>query len=331
MDGPTAIITGITGQDGSYLRDFLLRKGYQVHGFLRSHAAGDSHPRVDGLHLHLADLADADSLMPLLASIRPQEIYHLAAQSNVRASFETPLATTDANALGTIRLLEAIRHSQDALGQPIRFFHASSGEIFRPNPEGALCETSPIDPQSPYGISKACAHWSVRTYRETFGLHASNGILFNHESPLRPETFVTRKITKAAARIAHGLEQYLTLGALDSQRDWGYAGDYVQGMWLMLQQDQPDDYLLATGKAHSVEDFTRAAFQHVGLDYKKHLRQDEKFLRPKDASCRIGDPTKARAKLGWEPRVGFQELVQLMVEADLDKVARESRQESRAA
>ena len=331
MEGATAIITGITGQDGSYLRDLLLRKGYEVHGLLRSHAAWDSQPDSERLQLHVANLADADSLMSLMAEIRPHEVYHLAAQSNVRASFEAPLTTTDANAMGTLRLLEAVRRSQYAVGHEIRFFHASSSEIFAPNPLGPLTETSPIDPQSPYGISKACAHWSVRTYRETYGLYASNGILFNHESPLRPETFVTRKITKAVARIAHGVQKHLTLGALESQRDWGYAGDYVQGMWLMLQQEEPDDYLLATGAAHSVEDFTRAAFAHVGLDYRKYIQQDEKFLRPKDVPCRIGDPAKARTKLGWEPRVGFADLVKLMVEADLEQVARETRRGLRQA
>lgn len=331
MSTPTAIITGITGQDGSYLRELLLRKGYQVHGWLRSQQSLESQPARENLHYHVANFADGESLTEWMRTIRPHEVYHLAAQSNVRASFDDPLTTTDVNAMGTLRLLEAIRRTQEDTGEQIRFFHASSGEIFGPHAEGPLTETSPFNPQSPYGISKCCAHWSVRTYREAYGLHASNGILFNHESPRRPDSFVTRKITKAAARIACGVQTHLTLGALDSERDWGYAGDFVQGMWLTLQQDQPDDYVFATGTAHSVKDFVEAAFRHVGLDYRNHIQQDPKFLRPKDARCRLGDPSKARKQLGWQPRVGFQELVQLMVEADLQQVAHETKQNLRKA
>jgi GDPmannose 4,6-dehydratase len=266
-----------------------------------------------------------------MTAIKPREVYHLAAQSSVRASFDDPLTTADVNAMGTLRLLEAVRHGQDAAGHPIRFFHASSAEIFGPNHDGPHTENSPLRPQSPYGIAKAFAHCSVINYRESFGLHASNGILFNHESPRRPESFVTRKISLAVARIAHGLQTQLTLGALEAKRDWGYAGDYVQGMWQMLQQEQPGDYLLATGISHSVLEFVDAAFSHAGLKAQDYVVSDTQFLRPTAVSCLAADASKARGKLGWQPRVGFSELVRLMVEADLERVARETRHGMRQA
>jgi GDPmannose 4,6-dehydratase len=328
MGKPTAIITGITGQDGSYLSELLLRKGYEVHGILRS----ERRPLLaSGVEGHLLSLHDSESLESLLKAVKPREVYHLAAQSSVRASFDDPIASADINAMGTLRLLEAVRRSQDAVGHGIRLFHASSAEIFGPNHTAPHTENSPINPQSPYGISKAFAHLSIINHRESFGLHASNGILFNHESPRRPESFVTRKISLAVARIVHGLQSQLKLGAIDAQRDWGYAGDYVQGMWQMLQQEQPGDYLLATGSTHSVREFLEAAFSHVGLKAEDYAVSDAQFLRPTVMSCLAADASKARKELGWQPRVGFNELVQLMVEADLERVAQEVRHGLRQA
>jgi GDPmannose 4,6-dehydratase len=315
MSQPVAIITGITGQDGLYLSELLLRKGYEVHGMVRAKPSA-SVGTPEGVRYHVADLRELGPLKELMSAIKPLEVYHLAAQSHVKSSFEDPITTADVNAMGTLRLLEAIRRTEDTLGRRIRFFHASSAEIFGPNENG---------PHSPYGISKAFAHLSVRNFRESFGMHASNGILFNHESPKRPESFVTRKITLAVARIAHGMQKQLTLGSLDAKRDWGYAGDFVEGMWRMLQQDQPGDYILATGHSHSVKDFVNAAFNHVGLRFEDHVVSDAQLLRPTAVSCLAVDPSKAKNVLGWKPRVGFVELVQLMVEADLQRVAKETR------
>ena len=322
MGERTAIITGISGQDGSYLSELLLRKGYAVHGIVRRERTFSPHS-TSGIHYHGVDLHHIAGLEALMMSARPHEVYHLAAQSSVRSSFDDPLATADINALSTLRLLEAVRRCQDRVGHTIRFFHASSAEIFGPNHTGPHTETSPINPQSPYGISKAFAHLSVINHRESFALFASNGILFNHESPRRPESFVTRKISLAVARIAHGLQNQLKLGAIDAKRDWGYAGDYVEGMWRMLQQEKPGDYLLATGSTHSVRDFVEAAFSHVGLKADDYVVSDAQLLRPTAVACLSADASKARRELGWQPRVGFIELVQLMVEADLERVARE--------
>lgn len=324
MSQRCAIITGISGQDGGYLAELLLRKGYVVHGIMRAKPSA-SLAVPDGVHYHILDFRDLGLLKELMSAVKPQEVYHLAAQSHVRSSFEDPLTTADINAMGTLRLLEAIRRTEGALGRRIRFFHASSAEIFGPNENGPHTEHSPLNPQSPYGISKAFAHLSVRNYRESFGMHASNGILFNHESPKRPESFVTRKISLAAARIAHGMQKQLTLGSLEAKRDWGYAGDFVEGMWRMLQQEQPGDFILATGQSHSVQEFVGAAFRHVGLNPEDHIVSDAQLLRPTAVSCLAADPTKAKTLLGWKPRVGFVELVQLMVEADLQKVAKETR------
>ncbi len=324
MGERTAIITGISGQDGSYLSELLLRKGYEVHGILRAPPA-EALQTSAKLHYHVANLNQTAPLNALVTAIGPHEVYHLAAQSSVRASFDDPLATADINAMGTLRLLEAVRHCQDSVGHAIRFFHASSAEIFGPNLQGPHTEQSALNPQNPYGIAKAFAHASVVNHRESFGLYASNGILFNHESPRRPESFVTRKISLAVARIAHGLQTQLTLGALDAQRDWGYAGDYVLGMWLMLQQEQPGDYVLATGHAHSVREFVEAAFSHVGLRAEDYVVSDSQFLRPSAVSCLSADASKACEQLGWQPRVGFSELVRLMVEADLQRVAQATR------
>jgi GDPmannose 4,6-dehydratase len=323
MSQPAAIITGITGQDGSYLSELLLRKGYIVHGIVRAKPPA-ALATLAGVECHIADLRELEPLKELMAAVKPQEVYHLAAQSHVRSSFEDPLTTADINAMGTLRLLEAVRRTEDALGRRIRFFHASSAEIFGPNENSPHTEQSTLNPQSPYGISKAFAHLSVRNYRKSFGMHASNGILFNHESPRRPESFVTRKITLAAARIAHGMQKQLTLGSMDAKRDWGYAGDFVEGMWRMLQQDEPGDYILATGRSHSVKDFVNAAFNHAGLNPEDHVVSDTQLLRPTAVSCLAADPSKAKNVLGWKPRVGFVELVQLMVEADLERIARET-------
>lgn len=324
MSQPVAIITGITGQDGIYLSELLLRKGFVVHGIVRAKPPA-SLGTPEGVHYHIADLRELGPLKELMSAIKPLEVYHLAAQSHVKSSFEDPITTADINAMGTLRLLEAIRKAEDTLGRRIRFFHASSAEIFGPCESGPHTERSPLNPQSPYGISKAFAHLCVRNFRESFGMHASNGILFNHESPKRPESFVTRKITLAVARIAHGMQKQLTLGSLDARRDWGYAGDFVEGMWRMLQQDQPGDYILATGQSHSVKDFVNVAFNHVGLCSEDHVVSDAQLLRPTAVSCLAADPSKAKNLLGWKPRVGFVELVQLMVEADLQRVAKETK------
>jgi GDPmannose 4,6-dehydratase len=318
----TALITGITGQDGSYLAEFLLARGYQVHGIKRrsssfntgrvDHLYEDLHAAGARFFLHYADLADASSLARLLSEIRPNEIYNLGAQSHVKVSFETPEYTGDIVALGTLRLLEAIRHT----GLDCRFYQASSSEMFGSTPP-PQSETSPFHPRSPYACAKIFAHNITVNYRESYGLHASCGILFNHESPRRGETFVTRKITRAVARIKHGLQTRLYLGNLDARRDWGFAPDYVRAMWLMLQQEQPDDYVIGTGEAHTVREFVQLAFSSAGLDWQQYVEIDPQYFRPAEVDHLVADASKARRALGWEPSVDFNQLVRIMVEAEL--------------
>ena len=317
-----ALITGPTGQDGSYLSELLLEKGYEVHGIIRRSSSFNTHrlddiyrdPHETGVHffLHYGDLSDSGSLVNLIRDLQPDEVYHLGAQSHVKVSLQVPEYTADATGMGTIRLLEAIRAS----GVSTRFYQASSSEMFgsAPPPQS---ETTPFHPRSPYGVAKVFSYWMTVNYREAYGMHASNGILFNHESPRRGETFVTRKITRAIARIKAGLQDKLYLGNLDAKRDWGFAKEYVEAMWLMLQQDEPDDYVVATGEAHSVQEFVDVAFDHAGLDPEKHVEVDEKYFRPSEVEHLLGDPTKARTKLNWEPKTKFADLTRLMVDADI--------------
>ena len=327
-----ALITGVTGQDGSYLAELLLKKGYEVHGMVRrsstfstqriEHLYRDIHDREDRdgggqLILHYGDMADGNGLARLIRESRPREVYNLAAQSHVRVSFDQPTYTADVTALGTLRLLEAIRDCQDAQGDQIRFYQASSSEMYGKAAEMPQSETTPFYPRSPYGVAKLYAHWITINYRESYGLHGSCGILFNHESPRRGETFVTRKITRAAARIKLGLQKRLYLGNLDAQRDWGFAGDYVEAMWLMLQQDQPDDYVIATDETHSVREFCEKTFSRLDLDYSDFVEIDPRYFRPTEVDLLLGTAQKARRAFGWKPRVSFDELVQLMVDSDL--------------
>jgi GDPmannose 4,6-dehydratase len=321
----TALITGITGQDGSYLAELLLDKGYEVHGIIRrsssfntdriDHLYQDPHEQGVRLFTHYGDLADPVSLTHLLYRLQPDEIYHLGAQSHVRVSFDVPEYTFDVTAGGTLRLLEAIREA----GVHARFYQASSSEMFgaAPPPQS---ETTPFHPRSPYAVAKVAAYWAVVNYREAYGMFASNGILHNHESPRRGETFVTRKITRALARIKHGLQDKLYLGNLDAKRDWGFAGDYVEGMWRMLQHDVGDDFVLATGETHSVREFLELCFEHAGVDWEKHVEIDPKYFRPSEVDVLLGDYSKAKEKLGWEPTVTFEALAQMMVDADLKLV-----------
>jgi len=318
-----ALITGITGQDGSYLAQLLLEKGYQVHGIIRRASTfntgrldpiyQDPHDSHKRLHLHYGDLADASALARLIGKIEPEEIYNLAAQSHVRVSFDAPEYTTDITASGTIRLLEAIRET----GIRPRFYQASSSEMFGKVCEVPQKETTPFYPRSPYGCAKVFSFWATVNYRESYGMHASNGILFNHESPRRGETFVTRKITRAVARIKKGLQEKLYLGNLDSKRDWGYAKEYVEAMWLMLQQDEPDDYVIATNETHSIREFLDVAFEHVGLNWHDYVEIDERYYRPAEVDLLIGDYTKAKKQLDWEPKTKFADLARLMVDADV--------------
>jgi GDPmannose 4,6-dehydratase len=317
-----ALITGITGQDGSYLAEFLLAKGYEVHGLIRrsstfntrriDHLYVDPHDPEARFFLHYGDLSDSGQIGHLIYNIQPEEIYHLAAQSHVRVSFDMPEYTGDVTGLGVTRLLEAIRHS----GIATRFYQASSSELFGSAPPPQQEET-PMLPRSPYAVAKLYAYWMVRNYREAYGLFAVNGILFNHESPRRGETFVTRKITRALARIKLGLQRQLYLGNLEARRDWGYAPDFVEVMWLMLQQDTPEDYVIATGEAHSVREFLDEAFAYAGLDWRDYVEIDPRYFRPTEVDFLLGDASKARRRLGWQPRVSFPELVRLMVDADL--------------
>ena len=318
-----ALITGITGQDGSYLAELLLSKGYEVHGIIRRASTfntgrldaiyQDPHESHRRLFLHYGDLADASALARLISKIQPAEIYNLAAQSHVRVSFDAPEYTTDITATGTVRLLEAIRET----GIKPRFYQASSSEMFGLVQEVPQRETTPFYPRSPYGCAKVYSHWITVNYRESYGLHASSGILFNHESPRRGETFVTRKITRALARIQAGLQQKLFLGNLDAKRDWGFAKEYVEAMWLMLQQEKPDDYVIATGETHTIRDFLDAAFGHAGLDWQKHVEIDPRYYRPAEVELLIGDASKAKRQLGWEPKTKFADLARLMVDADI--------------
>ena len=311
-----ALITGITGQDGSYLAELLLEKGYEVHGLVRRSSSFNTwridHVR-DRLALHYGDLVDQNSLARTLEAIEPQEIYNLAAQSHVKVSFEMPEYTTDVTGLGVLRLLDAVRE----LGLPTRVYQAGSSEMYGLVQETPQTERTPFHPRSPYGISKVFGHWMAVNYREGYGLHVSNGILFNHESPRRGENFVTRKITMGVAAIKQGKSKELRLGNLDAKRDWGFARDYVEAMWLMLQQPKPDDYVVAMGETHSVREFLEEAFGCVGLAWKDFVKIDPKYFRPAEVDALLGDPTKARSVLGWKPKVGFKELVRLMVEADL--------------
>ncbi len=318
-----ALITGITGQDGSYLAEFLLAKGYEVHGIIRRASTfntgrldpiyADPHSRRSQLRLHYGDLSDASALARLVASIQPDEVYNLAAQSHVRVSFDSPEYTTDITATGAVRLLEAIRET----GIRPRFYQASSSEMFGQARECPQTENTPFHPRSPYACSKVYAYWITVNYRESYGLHASNGILFNHESPRRGETFVTRKITRAVAHIKAGLQSKLYLGNLDARRDWGYAQEYVEAMWLMLQQDQPDDYVIATGETHSIREFLEVAFQHAGLEWQRYVDTDPRYFRPAEVDLLLGDASKAKRKLGWGPKVRFAELARLMVDGDI--------------
>ncbi len=327
-----ALITGITGQDGSYLAELLLDKGYEVHGIIRrastfntsriDHLYKDPHINGVRLFLHYGDIADSTNLIKLLYRIQPDEVYHLAAQSHVRVSFDIPEYTGDVTALSTVRILEAIRET----GVNSKFYQASSSEMFGKVQETPQRETTPFYPRSPYGAAKLYAHWVTVNYRESYDIFACSGILFNHESPRRGETFVTRKITRAVARIKAGLQKKLYLGNLDAKRDWGYAREYVDAMWLMLQQDKPDDYVIATGETHSVEEFLTEAFSRVNLDWREYVELDPKYLRPAEVDLLTGDASKAKRLLGWESKVTFTELVRLMVDADISVVQSRERE-----
>lgn len=318
-----AMITGITGQDGSYLAELLLSKGYEVHGLKRRSSSfntsridavlPDWHDRDARLFLYFADLADSSSLIKLLSQIRPDEIYHLGAQSHVRTSFDIPEYTADITALGTTRVLEAVR----ATGIKTKFYQASSSEMFGQVAETPQRESTPFRPRSPYACAKVYAHWITVNHRESYGLYACNGILFNHESPRRGETFVSRKITRAVARIRCGLLDKLYLGNLDAKRDWGYAPEYVEAMWRMMQLDEPDDFVVATGETHTVREFVQSAFDYAGLDWRKSVEIDPRYFRASEVDILLGDASKARRVLGWEPRVKFEQLVRLMVDADM--------------
>jgi len=325
---PTALITGITGQDGSYLAEFLLCKGYEIHGLIRrastfnteriDHLYKDFHDPEARIYLHYGDLSVSGQLTDLLHEIRPDEIYHLGAQSHVRVSFDMPEYTGDVTGLGTLRLLEAIRKT----GLPARFYQASSSEMFgaAPPPQS---EATPFQPRSPYAAAKVYAYYVVRNYRDAYGLFAANGILFNHESPRRGETFVTRKITRAATRIKLGLQEKLYLGNLEAKRDWGFAGDYVEAMWRMLQQEKPDDFVIATGETHSVREFAQKVFTKLDLDMARHVEIDPRYFRPTEVDVLLGDATRARKALSWEPKVGFEQLIEMMIAADMEIAEKE--------
>jgi GDPmannose 4,6-dehydratase len=320
-----ALITGITGQDGSYLAELLLRNGYEVHGIIRrastfnteriDHIYQDPHSGNLTLHLHHGDLSTGEQLTNLIYNMRPDEVYHLGAQSHVRVSFDVPEFTGDITGLGTTRILEAIRRS----GIRCRFYQAGSSEMYgaAPPPQN---ETTPFHPRSPYGVAKVYSHWMTVNYREAYGMFASNGILFNHESPRRGETFVTRKVTRAVARIYAGRQSKLYLGNLDARRDWGYAPEYVEGMWRILQQDGPSDYVLGTGEAHTVHELVEEAFSYLNLDWKAHVELDSRYLRPAEVDFLLSDAAKASKELEWQPRINFRELVRIMVDADLEAI-----------
>lgn len=320
-----ALVTGVTGQDGSYLVEFLLSREYEVHGIIRrassfntgrlDHVYEDPHKPGARLFLHYGDLSPGEQLTNLIYNLKPDEIYHLGAQSHVKVSFDTPEYTADTTGIGTVRILEAVRRS----GIKTRFYQASSSEMFgsAPPPQN---ETTPFSPRSPYGAAKLYAYWMTVNYRDAYNLFASNGILFNHESPRRGETFVTRKITRAIAQILCGNQRKLYLGNLEAKRDWGYAPEYVEAMWLILQQDRPDDYVIGTGEAHSVQDFVQEAFQYVGLDWRDYVEFDNKYVRPTEVDSLLADTAKARELLSWKPKVTFSELVRIMVDADMEAV-----------
>jgi len=325
-----ALVTGITGQDGSYLAEFLLGRGYEVHGIVRrsssfntarlDHLYRDPHDPAARLFLHYGDLVDGTGLREILTRVAPDEVYNLGAQSHVRVSFDQPVYTVQVDALGTMNLLEAIRDTH----LPTRYYQASTSEMFGKVAQVPQTERTPFHPRSPYGCAKVFAYWQTVNYREAYGMFACNGILFNHESPRRGETFVTRKITRAAARIKMGLQKELFLGNLDAQRDWGFAGDYVRAMWLMLQQDKPDDFVIATGQTHSIREWLDQVFGRLGMDWQPLVRIDERYFRPAEVDLLLGDPTKARDVLGWTPAVTFGELARMMTDADLE-LARQER------
>jgi GDPmannose 4,6-dehydratase len=325
-----ALITGITGQDGSYLAELLLEKGYEVHGIIRrastfnteriDHLYQDPHINGVRLFLHYGDVSDSTNLIKLLYRIQPNEIYHLAAQSHVRVSFDIPEYTGDVTGLGTVRILEAIRET----GLKTKFYQASSSEMYGKVQEVPQRETTPFYPRSPYGAAKVYSYWLTVNYRESYGIFACNGILFNHESPRRGETFVTRKVTRAAARIKNGLQDKLYLGNLDSKRDWGYAKEYVEAMWLMLQQDEAQDYVIATRETHSIRELLEEAFSYVGLDWRKYVEIDQRYYRPAEVDLLIGDSSKAKKILGWEAKTKFKDLVRLMIDADMEAAKKEA-------
>ena len=318
----TALVTGVTGQDGSYLAELLLAKGYEVHGLIRRASTFNTSrldpiyrdPHESGVHffMHYGDLSDSGSLVNLIRDLQPDEVYHLGAQSHVKVSFEIPEYTVDATGLGTVRMLEAIR----AAGLSTRFYQAGSSEMFGSAP-APQSEQTPFHPRSPYGVAKVAAHWITVNYREAYGMFAVNGILFNHESERRGETFVTRKITRAVARIQAGMQEKLFLGNLDAKRDWGYAPEYVDAMWRMLQLDTPEDFVIATGEQHTAKEFVERAFAHVGLDWQRYVEIDPRYLRPAEVDELCGDASKAKDVLGWEPKVRFEQLVPIMVDADI--------------
>lgn len=327
-----ALVTGITGQDGSYLAELLLDKGYEVHGMVRRSSSFNT-GRIDHLYLkneelmehrfflHYGDITDPTSVLSMIETVQPDEIYNLAAQSHVKVSFEVPHYTGNVDALGTLNFLEAIRQKK----LPARFYQASTSELYGKVQEIPQKETTPFYPRSPYGVAKLYGYWIVKNYREAYGMYACNGILFNHESPRRGESFVTRKITLAAARIKLGLQDKLVLGNLEAKRDWGYAPEYVEAMWRMLQRDQPEDFVIATGETHSVQEFVEAAFGRLGLDWRRHVVTDPSYLRPTEVDLLVGDPSRAKQLLGWEARTHFEDLVRIMVDADMELVAREIR------
>lgn len=331
--GKRALITGITGQDGSYLAEFLIAKGYEVHGIVRrsssfntgrlDHLYLDPHVKGGKLKLHYGDLCDGNSLAKLMRTVQPNEVYNLGAQSHVRVSFDMPVFTAETVAMGALKLLEAVRDYQQETGKLVRYYQASSSEQYGLVQEVPQRESTPFWPRSPYACAKVMAHWATVNYRESYKMHASCGILFNHESPRRGETFVTRKITRAVGRIKTGLQDKVFLGNLDSKRDWGFAGDYVKMMWMMLQQDKPDDYVIATGRTITVREFAEMAFDHAGLNFKKHVAFDPRYLRPAEVDLLLGDPAKAKKKLGWVPTTSVEELAGMMVDHDLELARRE--------
>jgi GDPmannose 4,6-dehydratase len=330
---PTALITGVTGQDGSYLTELLLAKDYDVHGVIRRSSSSntgridppgfDPHDRRARLTLHYGDLADGGALRAIMDRTKPDEVYNLGAQSHVRVSFDQPEYTADIVGLGTLRLLDAMRHHVDATGRKVKLYQAGSSEMYG-SARAPQSEATPFHPRSPYAVGKIAGHFFAINYREAYGLFIANGILFNHESPRRGETFVTRKITRALGRIKYGLQDTLHLGNLDARRDWGFAGDYVEAMWRMLQQETPDDYVVATGESHTVREFLEIAADHAGVDWKRHIRSDPRYFRPSEVDVLEGDAGKARTRLGWKPQVDFVGLVTMMVDHDVE-LARQER------